>query len=373
MWPPAHKSTHTHAIPATAHTPLATTDPAHAADPVHATYATTNPAPTHTHTQTWPAARRVLAGVAGLLLVVAATLAAADIGGLLSFLSGGDMALQAASDPAVAWRYTGVTLAFVLGLSGLMLAPPARSGPMTPAPAPAIRRRGRPRRTLAAAGMLLLAVPLTIYAGHALFGDRKYYFISLLIILETMLPFALVFERRRPQARELVVMAALCGLAVAGRLAFFMLPQCKPVVALVILSGVAFGGEAGFLVGALTGFVSNLFFAQGPWTPWQMFALGLIGFLAGVLFRKGRPRRNRASLALYGGLAAFFLYGGIMNTEMVLMYQSQPTGAMFLATYLQGIPFDLIHAAATVVFLLILSETMLDKLDRIKVKYGLIE
>ncbi|MDR0670840.1 MAG: ECF transporter S component [Oscillospiraceae bacterium] len=152
-----------------------------------------------------------------------------------------------------------------------------------------------------------------------------------------------------------------------------MLPQCKPVVALITLSGAAFGGEAGFLVGALTGFVSNLFFTQGPWTPWQMFALGLIGFLAGALFRKGPLRRDRISLALYGGFAAFFLYGGIMNFEMALMYQPQPTGAMFLAVYLSGLPFDLIHAAATVIFLLILSEAMLTKLDRIKIKYGLIE
>jgi energy-coupling factor transporter ATP-binding protein EcfA2/uncharacterized membrane protein len=241
-----------------------------------------------------------------------------------------------------------------------------------PPPAPPASRGPLSRRTLAA-GMILLAVPLTVYAGYALLGDRKYYFISLLIILETMLPFALVFERRRPQARELVVIASLCGLAVAGRLAFFMLPQCKPVVALITLSGAAFGGEAGFLVGALTGFVSNLFFTQGPWTPWQMFALGLIGFLAGALFRKGPLRRDRISLALYGGFAAFFLYGGIMNFEMALMYQPQPTGAMFLAVYLSGLPFDLIHAAATVIFLLILSEAMLTKLDRIKIKYGLIE
>ncbi|MDR1158222.1 MAG: ATP-binding cassette domain-containing protein [Oscillospiraceae bacterium] len=252
-------------------------------------------------------------------------------------------------------------------------APPVRRGATSTTQPPPVSRHPLPRRTLAAAGMILLAVPLTIYAGYALFGDRKYYFISLLIILETMLPFALVFERRRPRARELVIMAALCGLAVAGRLAFFMLPQCKPVVALVTLSGVAFGGEAGFLVGALTGFVSNLFFSQGPWTPWQMFALGLIGFLAGVLFRKGRLHRDRGSLALYGGFAAFFLYGGIMNLEMALMYQPQPTGAMLLATYLRGVPFDLIHAAATVFFLFILSKAMLDKLDRIKIKYGLIE
>ena len=54
-----------------------------------------------------------------------------------------------------------------------------------------------------------------------------------------------------------------------------------------IIAGVAFGGEAGFLVGAIVGLVSNMFLGQGPWTPWQMFSFGIIGFLAGVLFRKG--------------------------------------------------------------------------------------
>jgi uncharacterized membrane protein len=204
-------------------------------------------------------------------------------------------------------------------------------------------------------------------------GDRKYYIIAMLIILETLLPFALVFESRRPQARELVIIAVLCALAVAGRTAFFMLPHFKPVAALVIIAGVAFGGEAGFLVGAMTGFLSNMFFGQGPWTPWQMFAFGIIGFLAGVLFRKGILLRDRAPLCVFGGLATFVLYGGIMNTAFVLMYQTQPTGALFLAAYLQGIPLDLVHAFSTVIFLAVIAKPMLEKLDRIKLKYGLIE
>jgi len=181
-----------------------------------------------------------------------------------------------------------------------------------------------------------------------------------------------VFERRKPQARELVVIAVLCGIGVVGRTAFFMLPQFKPVVAIVIIAGVAFGGEAGFLVGAMTGFVSNMFFGQGPWTPWQMFAFGIIGFLAGVLFRKGLLLRSRFSLCVFGGFATFLIYGGLMNPAMVLMLQSSPTRAMFLAAYLQGIPFDLVHAFATVVFLVVAARPMLEKLDRIKVKYGLV-
>ena len=220
--------------------------------------------------------------------------------------------------------------------------------------------------------MILLAIPMTIYIGIFYLGDRKYYFIALIIILETMLLFALVFESRKPQARELVVIAVLCAIAVAGRAAFFMLPQFKPVVALVIVAGVAFGGEAGFLVGAMTGFVSNFFFGQGPMTPWQMFAFGIIGFLAGVLFRKGLLGRGRVPLAIFGGIMAFVIYGGLMNPASTLTFQPYPTWEMFMLAYLQGIPFDLVHAAATVTFMLVISQPMLEKLDRIKTKYGLI-
>jgi energy-coupling factor transport system ATP-binding protein len=116
-----------------------------------------------------------------------------------------------------------------------------------------------------------------------------------------------------------------------------------------------------------------MFFGQGPWTPWQMFAFGSIGFLAGVLFRKGLLSRGRIPLAAFGGLAAFVIYGGIMNPAMVLIHQVAPTRMMFLAAYLQGLPFDLVHAAATVTFMLVFSRPMLEKLDRIKVKYGLTE
>jgi energy-coupling factor transport system ATP-binding protein len=152
-----------------------------------------------------------------------------------------------------------------------------------------------------------------------------------------------------------------------------MLPQFKPVAAITMISGVAFGGETGFLVGAATMLASNVMFGQGPWTPWQMFAMGLLGFLAGILFRKGLLRRGRLPLCVFGGLATVVVYGGLMNPSFVIMYQQNPTWPMFLTAYIQGFPFDLIHASATVIFLWHMSAPMLEKLDRIKVKYGLIE
>ena len=229
------------------------------------------------------------------------------------------------------------------------------------------------RRTLVATFLILLLIPLTIYIGVFFLGDRKYYFISLLIILETMIPFCMVFESRKPKARELIVISVLCAIAVAARSAFFMLPQFKPVVALVIIAGVCFGGETGFLVGAVTGFVSNFFFGQGPWTPWQMFAFGIIGFVAGMLFRKGFLRKTKESLCIFGFIATLVIYGGIMNPASVIMWQSKINWKMIKSAYVMGIPFDLIHALSTAFFLWFISEPMIDKLERIKIKYGLVE
>ncbi|MBP3966968.1 ECF transporter S component [Paenibacillus sp. DLE-14] len=235
-----------------------------------------------------------------------------------------------------------------------------------------IEHRNLSKRTLAAAFLILLFIPLTIWCGIYYLNDRKYYFISMLVILETMLPFMMIYEGRKPQAREIVTLSVLCTIGVAGRMAFFMVPQFKPVVAIVIISGIAFGAEAGFLVGAITAFVSNYFFGQGPWTPWQMFAFGIIGFLSGLLFKKGILRRNRIVLCLFGGLATFIIYGCIMNFSSVWMTQTNPTIAMLVAACIQGIPFDLIHAGATVLFLFVLSRPLLEKLDRIKEKYGMV-
>lgn len=229
------------------------------------------------------------------------------------------------------------------------------------------------RRTWIAGVLILLVIPATMLFGIVVLNDRKYYFISLLMILYTLIPFAMIFEKRKPQARELIMVAVLASIAVAGRAAFFMLPQFKPVVAIVIIAGVSFGAEAGFLVGAVAGFVSNFFFGQGPWTPWQMFGFGIIGFLAGILFRKGHLKGTRLSLCLYGGLATFCIYGGLINLGSLLMFTSQFSWEALLATYISGFWFDIIHASATVIFLFLISGPMLEKLNRIKIKYGLIE
>jgi energy-coupling factor transporter ATP-binding protein EcfA2/uncharacterized membrane protein len=225
------------------------------------------------------------------------------------------------------------------------------------------------RRTAVAAGLIFLLIPLTLCLGERYLGGRKYYFISLLVLLECMAPFFLIFEGRKPQTRELVVVAVLCAIGVAGRAAFFMVPQFKPVMAIVIVAGVSLGGETGFLVGAMTMLASNVLFSQGPWTPWQMFAMGLVGFLAGVLFGRGGLPRNRVALSIYGALAAILVYGGIMNPASALLWADEINWEILLAYYLSGFPMDCVQAAATAVFLWLAGEPMLEKLERVKGKY----
>lgn len=230
------------------------------------------------------------------------------------------------------------------------------------------------KRTVVATVLIVLFIPLTIFCGVFYFDDDYYNIVALLVLFECMLPFVLVFEGRKPKARELVTIAVLCAIGIAGRSLFFMLPQFKPILALAIIAGVALGGEAGFLVGAVTILTSNMLFSQGPWTPWQMFATGIIGFLAGVLFKKGLLRRTRMSLAVFGVLCTVIIYGGIMNPAAAFMFLPESVSfEMLAAYYVTGLPMDLIHGASTALFLLIAAEPMLEKLDRIKIKYGLIE
>ena len=235
-------------------------------------------------------------------------------------------------------------------------------------------KRNLGKRTIVASVAILLFIPLTIFAGIFYLDDRQYNLVALLVLLECMMPFILVFEGRKPKPRELVTIAVLCAIGIAGRSLFFMLPQFKPVLALTIIAGVAFGGEAGFLVGAVTMLTSNMLFSQGPWTPWQMFAMGIIGFLAGVLFKKGWLRRTRVSLAVFGAFTAVIIYGGIMNPAAAFMIAPESINLQTLfAYYITGLPMDLVHGFGTALFIMLAAEPMLEKMDRIKVKYGLVE
>ena len=237
------------------------------------------------------------------------------------------------------------------------------------------------KRTWVAMFLILIAIPFVIFFGIFFLNDRSEIFISLCIIGLAMIPFAMVFEQRRPQAREILLIAVMAEIAVVGRMAFFMIPQFKPVIAIVIIAGAGLGAEAGFLTGAMAGFVSNFFFGQGPWTPWQMFSFGIIGFLAGLFFNKKKRKTGdrtrqwiyKIALCIFGGFATLVVYGFLMDTASVMMAGQNLSWKAFMTAYISGFPFNVIHAASTMIFLLFLALPMERKLERIKKKYGILE
>lgn len=219
----------------------------------------------------------------------------------------------------------------------------------------------------------IILMPVTVLFGDKIFEDRQYYIVSILLILEIMLPFFMAFEGKKPKTGEIVVISVMCAIAVLGRCAFYMLSQFKPMLAVVIIAGAALGGEAGFLVGAVSAFVSNIFFGQGPWTPWQMLATGVVGLFAGVIFKSLSVKKSRLTLCIYGGLSTILLYGGILNPSSVILYQPEVTWQGILAFYISGLPFDLIHAESTVFFLWMIAEPILSSIERVKKKYAFFE
>lgn len=212
-----------------------------------------------------------------------------------------------------------------------------------------------------------VAALLLVAAGSIIFDDRRYYFISLAVIIALLAPMVLRFER--VNIRYLVLTAALAALAAVSRAAFAPLEQFKPMASVVIVSGACLGAEGGFAVGALGMFASNMYFSQGPWTPWQMLAMGLVGFISGLFFAKKRP--NRVLLAVYGFLVTVVVYGVISDISTVVMTYDKPSFEQVIATLSLGFYFNVIHGISSFVFLLLIGSGFIKRLDRLVIKYGI--
>ena len=219
--------------------------------------------------------------------------------------------------------------------------------------------------------LIVVLIPATLYLGTQLTG-RWYYLTSTLMIIETMIPFFLAFETRKPQARELVTIAVMCALAVASRVAV-LIPNFKPMTGIIMITGIALGAEAGFMTGAIGAFASNFFFSQGPWTPWQMMAYGFGGFLAGALFHRKYRQRNPVFLAVYGFLAILLVVGPLLDCCTVFTVSSRLTWKYVAAVFAAGVPYNFRHALACGVTMLLFSKPLLSKLDRLKTKYGMMD
>ncbi|MBQ4650486.1 MAG: ECF transporter S component [Firmicutes bacterium] len=296
----------------------------------------------------------------------------------------------------------------------------------------------RKKRTFTAGLLILIAMPLTLIAGSFLMDSANYMLISLLVIIYTMIPFFMIFEKRRPKAREIVLIAMMTAITVACHMFFNMTISVIEIgTAMVIIAGIAMGPEAGFLVGALARFVCNFFLSQGPWTPWQMFTWGLLGFIAGLTFsisqdgkksstfhmimgpvicvfaavalayvtyliilgndttffgwriyvfgaagllaglilQKKRMPADRATLTLFTFLTTVIIYGGILNAASLFTMSGMPGTEISWNTlrlmYVSGLPYDLLHAGTAAACMLLMGRPMIDKIERIKIKYGI--
>ena len=238
------------------------------------------------------------------------------------------------------------------------------------------KKKTSPRFWLSLA-ILVVLVPLAVWFFSRF--DRKYYLSGLTVILLTMAAFFLHFESRKPQARELVILAVLCALAVGSRAAFAAVPHFKPMLAIVMLTGIVFGPEAGFLCGAISGFASNFIFGQGPWTPWQMFAYGIAGLLAGLLAMWGVLKKTPKGwkdvivLAVFGFLAILVIVGPLLDTSTFFTMATTYDTAAVLAVYAAGVPVNCIHGAAVALTMLLFGKPLLERLQRIQIKYGMME
>lgn len=216
--------------------------------------------------------------------------------------------------------------------------------------------------------LLLIGIPAVMYLGDIIFKDKQYAFISLAIALLACAPFFMSFERNNQNTHKLVVIAVMIAMSVAGRFIFAMVPGFKPVTAIVVITAMYFGSEAGFLTGALSAFISNFYFGQGPWTPFQMFTWGLIGLLAGVLAKS--LKSNKLILSVYGVFAGV-IFSLLMDIWTVLWYENGFNVKLYLTAIITAMPYTVIYAVSNVIFLLWLRKPMGEKLSRIKLKYGL--
>lgn len=158
------------------------------------------------------------------------------------------------------------------------------------------------------------------------------------------------YERTRPDARIVALVATLAAFAALGRIAFAAVPNVKPTTDIVLISGYALGGGPGFVVGALAGLTSNFFFGQGPWTPWQMAAWGATGLIGAGLAVLTRRTLGRWSLALVCGVVGF-AFTAVQDVGDWVTYSDH--SAAQLRVYVgKGIGFDLVHAVGCVLFAL---------------------
>ncbi len=215
---------------------------------------------------------------------------------------------------------------------------------------------------------MFVLIPAALFAGVTIFNDRNYMLVSAFVALLSCLPFFIAFETNENTGRELVVIAVMCAISVVGRLIFAPIPGFKPVTAVVIITGAVLGAEAGFITGSMTALCSNIFFGQGPWTPFQMFSWGIIGFISGLIFFK-RQKKNLIFIIIAGMLFGV-LFSLLMDIWTTVSVSGEFIVNEYIACIIAAIPVTIEYAVSNAVFLAVLFIPFNKKLERIKTKYG---
>ncbi len=209
----------------------------------------------------------------------------------------------------------------------------------------------------------LIMIPSAAVMGTLVFDEKKHLFVSLFIAILTIILFVIGFEKKEIGTRRTVIVSIMTALSVAGR----FIPFFKPVTALTVITAIYLGGEAGFAVGAFSALISNFYFRQGPWTPFQMLSWGLIGLAAGAL---AKPLKKSKLFLLIFGVLSGIAFSLIMDVWTVLWYNDGFDTALYLSAIITALPHTALYTVSNFLFLLCLSKPFGDKLQRIKIKYG---
>ena len=217
--------------------------------------------------------------------------------------------------------------------------------------------------------IVLCALLMLFVSGLFMFENSRYMLISMLAAIICCIPFFIRFERKDISEREIVMVAVMTALNIAARFLFAVVPHFKPVTAIVIITGMHFGADAGFVTGAFTALISNFYYGQGPWTPFQMALWGFIGFSEGMINKKALLERNKILQIVFSALS------GVLYSIALDIVTTLESGGFSFQRYflfiLSSLPIMATYAVSNVIFILVLEKPIGKRLKRLKIKYGL--
>lgn len=216
--------------------------------------------------------------------------------------------------------------------------------------------------------ILLVLTPVCVVSGMFIFSEKRYIFSILIVSALSVTAFLLRLEKNKTDVEKAVIIAVMTALSILSRVAFQFTPSFKPVTAMVIITGMYLGKEAGFMCGAFTALLSNFIFGQGPWTPFQMLSWGIIGVIASMM--SDILKKNVILTSIMGGFFGI-LYSLLMDIYSVLWIDSTFVLSRYIALVATSLPVTITYAVSTIIFLLVLSKPVGKQLDRVMKKYNI--